>query len=483
MEDIKTSEDIKRENALNFAKHMENEVKSVDEMRKKDKRTLLSTDSIQSALNDPYKNSNRLQQQSENMRVFNGTLKEIQFYKANVLTYDHYLLPIDTSKYKGKSDKFFKDLRRAAIELDKYQIKTLCPWVVESELRKGEIYLYGQDGAETKTFFKMPEDICKMTHVESFVTGYSIKLSGISEKTLGYFPNDIQKLWKKYKAGNLKNDKNFTDDYYKLDIKKAVAFSPEILESKGIPYYSGLLLDLSRIKDLSDLNMSNAESDNFKLIHQMIPSDDEGKISVEYNEALAYHQAVKNAVCDGIGVVSSPYKIDSITLQNNSAKNYDYLTNLRNELFNASGVDSSLFNSENRNNNQGVIYSANVDAMLSKNLLNRIAIWLNHDFKNNTILKNFRIVFVDSTIYDKEAKIASISSRLSTFDSKLEYLALKGLTPLEAINVLQLEDNVDFSNMMKPLANSHSQVLDSNNGRPSSSEESGDPNKVGEAEN
>lgn len=476
-ENEKTPEQLKSENSLNFANKMSSEIAKIEKIRERESRRRIDTDTLKSALQDAYKSSKILQQQSENMRIINGTLKEIQFYKANILTYDHYLVPIDASKYIGKKDKYYKDLRKACIELEKYHIKTLCPWLIEQELRFGEIYIYKQHGENNITFFKVPNSMCKMTHSREFITGYSIKLSDINDNTLDYYPADIQKLYKKYKNGQLKNDKNLVDNYYKLDINKAVAFSPEILESKGIPYYAGLLLSLSRIEDMEDANIENANAENFKLIHQLIPNE-KGVITVDYNEAYQYHQALKNVCPDGVEPVSTPYEIDSVTLTNTSAKNYNYLNDLKTNLFDSSGVDSSLFNSANRSTAQAVIYSACIDSLLSKNLLDRIIIWLNYDFKSNSVLKNFRICFTDTDIYNKEQKISAANGRLTTWGSRLEYFAICGYKPLDALNLLITEDLMDIDDYLSPLMNSHtmSSKNTSNAGGRPKVEENGDPN-------
>lgn len=484
-EEKKTPQELKQENNYNFAKAMSSEIGAIDKKKKTESRRLLETDTILSALEDPYRNVANLQRQEEVMRIYNNILKEIQFYKSNILCFDHYLVPIDASKYKGKEDKFFKDLRKAALELEKYHVKVFCPWVIEQELRQGEIYLYKQVGSDDLTFVKLPNDLCKVTYYKEFMSGYSIKLSGIVEKELEYYPEDIRKLYKKYKEGKLKNDKNFVDNYYKLPLEKAICFMPEVLESKGIPYYAGLLGDLSRIKDLNDANMDDAACDNFKLLQQLLPQDkDTGEVSIDYQSASMYHQAMKNQLPEGVGGISSPYPISSITLQNNSTKTYDYLNTLKTNVYDSAGVDSSLFNSDNRSTAQAVIYSAIVDSMLCRNLLEKLKVWFNYEFKNNSALKNFRLCFCDSMVYDKDAKVAAMAGRITTWASKLEYLAIQGYSPLDAVNILQLEADIDFDALMQPLMNSH--VMSSkdmeDNGRPNKQEETGNPNVTKEGE-
>lgn len=477
-----------KKNNLKFAQQASMvDISNIDKVSSSRRRSKVDTDTIASALENPYSNVTTLQQQAELMRVINGNLKEIINYKSNLLTYDHYLVPLDASKFMTKGqDNFFKSYRKACLELEKYNLKTLCPWILESEFRKGEIYLYKQETSDSITFVSLPEDLCKVTYTESFMLGYSIKLSGINTKQLGYYPTDIQDLYASYKAGTLKNDENFVDNYYKLPLENAIAFLPEVIESKGIPYYSGLLLDLSRIKDLADTSMENIEANNFKLIHQLLPTDDDGELSIEPETAMFYHKALVRNVRDGIGVVSSPYSIDAVSLQTNKVSDYEEINNLTKNVYDTAGIDSNLFNGDNRSSTQSVIYGTIVDSLVPLNLLDRIKIWLNYVFSKNSSLKNFQLYFCDTTKFNKEEKIQSSCNRLTTWTSKLEHLGICGYSPLEALNILQIESILDFNSLMTPLANSHtmngSEIGDTG-GRPSASEESGDPNRMPESSN
>lgn len=475
-ENEKTPEQLKSENNMNFAKKMSSEISSIDELMKKiSTRRKITTDKIETLMEDPNKNATALQQQMEVMRACNGILKEIMFYKSNLPTFDHYLLVDDVSKYKTK-DKLEKDYLKAIYELERYNVKIFSRWNIEEVLRKGELYIFKEDDGESINYFKIPNSQCKITYMKGMLQGYSIKLSEITEKTKPSYPMFIQKLYDKYKNGKLKNDKNYVDNYYKLPIENAVAFSIDMYESKSAPYYSSLLLDLSRIEDLQTLNMDSAASDNFKLIHQLLPSDKNGEITIPFETAQMYHLAVKNEMPPGVTAVSTPYKVESVTLTNNSAKNYNYITDLKNNLYNGSGVDSSLFNSENKSNNQNVIYSGIIDSLLAFNLLERIKLWLNFDFKSNKYLKNFRIVFCNSTSYNQDAKWQSAVNNSATYNGRLEMLALGGKSPLEAYSTLKMESLLGIDELIYPLANAHTQSSDKG-GRPTT-EENGDPNIV-----
>ena len=109
----KTPEQLKTENNMNFAKKMTSDgMSSLDELAKAIRsKQKLSLDNIMSYLQKPTENATYLQQELEFMRLSNGTLREIMAYKSNILTYDHYLVVNDISKYKTKDklDKAYKN--------------------------------------------------------------------------------------------------------------------------------------------------------------------------------------------------------------------------------------------------------------------------------------------------------------------------------------------------------------------------------------
>ena len=61
-------------------------------------------------------------------------------------------------------------------------------------------------------------------------------------------------------------------------------------------------------------------------------------------------------------------------------------------------------------------------------------------------------------------------------------LALQGYTPLDAYNILKMEDLMKFEDFMSPLANSHTMTGEEvkENGRPNKAEETGDINRTPE---
>jgi len=62
----------------------------------------ITPNQFKSLIENPEKNSTKIQALSNMMSMFNGMLKEFINYKSLILTQDHYIYPSDSFKYKDK---------------------------------------------------------------------------------------------------------------------------------------------------------------------------------------------------------------------------------------------------------------------------------------------------------------------------------------------------------------------------------------------
>ena len=144
MDNEKVELDMDIEN-LEFARNMANSDLNVPYLNR------ISTDlfgvssikkeQVKNLMSDPIKNASELQKVYNIIKNTSGTLKEIVLYKTNILTYDHFIVPLDMNKYNNK-DKLEKAEFNAASQLEKYQLKYNLPWMVQRVVEQGVVYLY-----------------------------------------------------------------------------------------------------------------------------------------------------------------------------------------------------------------------------------------------------------------------------------------------------------------------------------------------------
>lgn len=433
---------------------------------------------IKKLMSDPIKNANELQKVYNIIKNTSGTLKEIILYKSNILTYDHFIVPLDMNKYNSK-DALEKAEFNAVTQLEKYQLKYNLPWIVQRVIEQGVVYLYKVETPDEIYFIEIPSSMCVMTSFKDGVWRFGISVKQLTEKNIVCYPTEIQDIYLKNKSGQLK-DELIDNKYYELS-ENAFAFSLERFTDKGMPYYSHLLYDLLSLDELKGVETESAKLDNYKLIHQTPLTDkDTGKMQHTNDINTMYHNALKNQVPNGVGVITSPLPISSITLGNSKENKMNYYTKLEESIYSASGVNSELMNGS-KSSNEAMALGAIIDTLLAFKVLNEVKHWLNIDLKRNSKTKNWKVVFVESTKHNRQQMINDAKSTITTWFGKRMYMALQGYTPLDSINIVKYEDMLNLNSSLKPLMTSHT-ASSSSPGRPSNSEIEGSLTQTGEAE-
>lgn len=459
--------DLKKENNHNFAKSINNKYSQINSIGKiqseiyKNKNTTASKISI--AMQDPIKYSEILQASSYVMNYNSGILKEFLIYKSEILTYDHFILPIDINKYKT-AEELDKAEYKACTQLEKYKIKFNVGWMTKKIMSQGSLYICETEDNESISIQEIPPSFCKAIGNKNSVMKYGIDLSKINDKNKDYFPAEIQALYEKFKKGLLKNDNNFFDNSFYILQNRAYCFNVDYMLEKGIPYYSHLFLDLINLEEMKNLDVANAKTENFKIIAQKVPTDDSGDLLIEADDAILYHEALKRELPENVGAVTSPLDINNITLGDNTAKKIDYNNKLKEAIYDGAGISTEIFNG-NKSTNEAIALGAVADTLLPLHILKMIEIWLNEDFKTSSKTKNWKISFLDTSHYNKSKKIGEATSAISTYFGKKQYFATLGMTPLETYNTLKYEELSKIGEKMLPLMTSHT-MSSSDIGRP-----------------
>lgn len=405
-------------------------------------------------LSDPIKFSNNLKDLSKKMLLTNGMLKEIILYKSYFLTNDHWIYPCDTFKYKDK-DKMLKDMVKVAQYLELFNIKTILPIIMKSLYENGEIYLYKLEQKNTIFFQEIPSNLCKSLTIDEYgIPRYGINIKELDVKYLSFFPIEIQNAHKKYtNAKDKKNIKGFSGDYY-LVSDSGVCFKFNQLDVKGVPYYAHLFKSLLNLSEAEDLDTESNSIENYKLLHQLAPVDSQGRPLIDSDIVEAYHNSIKSTIPTAVGVVTTPMDIKPITLADSKLKNYEYINNIKKNVYDNSGISDDLFNG-NSNNKEAIILSSLIDTSVSLSIQRMMQNYINYELGKKFRSCKWKIDFVESNLYNKEKIINLERQNLTVFSSKFKYLATLGLTPLQAINVIWGEELLGITEHMLPMMTSH----------------------------
>ena len=302
-----TEEELKKINDVN--KHMKFANASVSSKNPNEISTSKSgvnISQLQSAMQDPYSNVSLLQQVSKILYHSNGVYYRMVEMFANMLMYDLYLSPTTILGFgkNNNAEKLNKEYEQIAQLVEKTYYKYNFKWFGRYLLMYGELYLYKVEDNNGIIYKAINPEICRVSGIlENNIYKYSIDLSKLSNADLLMtMPIPIQKLYEKYNAGSLSNDEKLVDSYYYLEENEAVAFLFNDAEprTKGVPPLMYLFDKLFRLDEIEDEELSNSSADNLKLIHQKIPTNDEGELLMDIDIVGMYHQATKKNLPKGV---------------------------------------------------------------------------------------------------------------------------------------------------------------------------------------
>lgn len=431
-----------------------------------------STKAIKDALKDTSKQKNisTLQKAMANYKHTNGILKQFIYYLSNILTNDFYIVPTDMTKFKSKEEMWKKEMEVAKY-LELFDIKKNFSWIMEEILTYGEVYIYKEETKDSVLLVKIPQDLCVIIGKTSDMQNrYGVDISKISKETITFFPSEIQDAVTRREKGTLKKEELIENKYYKVS-DNGVAFTLDEWASKGVPYFSHILDGLITLDDMMALDNVNAVLDNFKLLHQEVPLDEDFESGLESGEVLDYHMNLKSVVPSGIGVVTSPLKIDAVTLGDNKLKKLDYTNKIKKDIYDNAGFNDDLFNGD-KSSNEAILMGSVIDTLVPIKIQNALASWLNSVLKQNSKTKFWKVVFCQATEYNRIKLIQNERENLAVYGSKKKYLALQGYTPLEALNIILNEELLGIGEKMQPMQTSH--TLSSKGRTPKSDDPSAD---------
>lgn len=477
-------ETIEKNKHLKFAQSSVSS-KSVGEISSS--RSGIDFSRLQQALQDPYSNGQFLQQISKILYHTNGIYYRLIETFTNTPMYDLYLSPTAILGFNGKSnttEKMNKEYEQIAQFVEKINYKYNLKWFGRHLLLYGELYLYKVEDNAGAFYKAMPSEICRVSGImENNILKYSINLSKISEELLPTMPLPIQKLWERYDSGALDNDEKLVDDYYYLEENEAVAFlfNDSEIRSKGVPPLCYLFDKLYRVDEIEDEELSSSAADNLKLIHQKVPSNDEGELLMDMDIIGMYHQATKQNLPKGVAITTSPLQIEALTLQRQSQSSLTASQKAYESVYTSAGVNSELFNGA-RSSNESVLNSIKTDEMVVDRLNLIFCNFINYEIKNKKRNAMWKAEMLRNTYYNKKDMQSSCREDAVLGLGKLKYLSSLGYTPLTALATLYYESESNMELLFKPLASGYNMGSSEDNGRPKN-EDNNTEHNTGQSEN
>jgi len=422
-------------------------------------------------LEAPYNYKDDLIRMSMYFYIRSQEYKGIIEYKSSMLTYANTVYPYGIIGKDFDKENYYKNLQF----VDDYNLDSKLALTTKILVREDVYFAYEISDNSGKHYIwkRLPSEYCRIIGQDRFET-YRI---AFDMKYFVKYPEDLEKyppefkekynLWKGQTETKGKSKKtnnlavvNKEDGYVELDGNKAIAFKFDESVDYVIPYYAGMFIDLIRLSELKDVEIINNVADNYKLLHQLVPmgkngEEDDYLISGDFMKA--FHSNLVETVPDGVGVATTPMKVEPITLKGNVNSAQESITSKQvTNILTQSGTSSQLFNGSSTSA-LGLNKNIQVDENMMFKVLRQYEKFMNKRlyFYNKETYKT-KINFLNHTHFNTEALFGNLlKAGQAGFNTEFEVNAVLEKSQIDFMNSGTLMDILGIKDKMNPFKSSH----------------------------
>jgi hypothetical protein len=456
--------------AYNFAEFQEIVLKEIRNILKPDeyfKPARFTKDQIRTFLEKPDTNEKNLRQVSQYLLSTSNQYRRLVTYFATMLTLDHVLVPVVIPGEKMSTPNFKRAWDGAVWYMEQYNVKHEFAKILAVVMCEGVYFGYEWKTKDSLMVQRMPTDFCRITGLEDGTWTYAFNFGYFdSDKLkLAVYPPEFTTMYNTYLR-----DKN--QQWQELDPSKAVCFKFDESQIISVPPFSGSFEDAIDLRDFKDMFKAKTKLDNYKLLIQKIPMKKDPKNEKDFVISLPsvkiFHNGIKSAVPDQVGVVSTPMDLTDVDFEKARQKE-DTVGLAERNYYGSSGASQLLFNSD-QGGSIGLERSIETDQAMMFPFLRQIERFFRKRLFTQ-VTKNaayqVKVLFLDLTVYNR-AKMLDVYLKAAQFGSPVSLVAATmGFSLGDFESLLTLEnDYLKLKDKMTPLMSSHVQTADGEGGRP-----------------
>lgn len=323
-------------------------------------------------------------------------------------------------------------------------------------------YVYEEDDGHCYIMI-LDGDYCKVssTNYDSTLNfAFNFSYLRNRQELLEYWDSEFQQ---KYDAFTKDNSLQWQE----LDPEKTICLKIDAEDPTiSLPVYASLFEHMIDLCDLQSIQSVKDQLSIYKLLVAKLKhiqgSSDPDDFEVDIQTAISYFNKLAESLPPYVAAVLSPVDIDTIEFKdNNTTNDVDMISNSMGNLFKMSG-GSLVLNDEKDGT---TIYEAQIiaDSMNAlKPLLGQIEAWVNRHLSYKLGDDHAKIKYHYVTPWTKkQAKADAIQSAQNGLPEKLYASALDGFSPLEALSLVYLENEVlSLHTKLIPFTTSYTQSGD-----------------------
>lgn len=285
-----------------------------------------------------------------------GIYQNVCDYYSYMYRYDWYITP-EIYDDTVKEEKVIKDFNKTLMYLDNSHIKTISGEIASYVIRNGAYYGYLVKTANGFALQELPIGYCRSRYkilgnpaIEFNMRYFDDKFPNVQYrmKVLKLFPEEFSKAYILYKTGKLKceEDELYCNCgcWYLLEPGNTIKFS---FNNNDLPLFINAIPTIIDLDTAQDLDRQKQLQQLIKIIIQKLPTDKNGDLIFDIDEARDIHNNAVDMLARAIGVdvMTTFADVEAIDLSDNStAASEDALEKNERTVYNALGVSKNIFN-------------------------------------------------------------------------------------------------------------------------------------------
>ena len=479
----------KLEQMKQFAKAADDILQLVDLTSNSTKTwTVFNKESLRSYLQNPYASSSQssLRNLSKFLYTLSFPLRRIVNYFASLPDFSAYKINLDMSLIEDNDEEsLLQDYENACRFVRKMNLTLNMFKLLVIAWREGIVYFQPyQDDDGTMLFMPLDSQYCKVSSV-----GYNGLLHVAFDFTYFRGTNAFYlEIWdKEYKQKYNKFEGDSTLRWQELETARAFKIDVSDIDLVVSPFAS-LFEGLIDLVDLQSLVAIKDSLDIYKLLVMKIPllnSKNPDDLALSLTLAQKFYNKALEVLPEEIGLVLSPgMDVDSVSFDKNATSDTNAIADSYQNLMEQTGI-SQIFDSSRLTGASSVKMSMLSDALMAtRGLMDQVAAFVNERIQMEYANSTAYIKFINVTEYTRDDRIAQIEKAANSgLSVKMEYMALLGYDPLEAIasDWIETKLGLSTSRFINPLVSSHTQTSGSSNEGGAPTKDGGELTDDGEA--
>lgn len=343
--------------------------------------------------------------------------------------------------------------------IDGLSIETTFPMILTQLYIDGAVFLVTTKNTSSKTIttLSLPTRYCRVNAITQFGTYlYQFDFSyfdslGLNQEELtrifDFFPKEMYQMYNAYL-----NDKT-NMRWQVLDGKTAAAI---MLNKDGFPTKLNAIFSILQYDEYlaNELEKNSQQLD--KIIAHKIPTW-EDRLIIDIDEMKDLHQGIAKVLSKNnhIKVATSFGDMEVLSIGNDNSKENKTLSNAYNAIYDSSGENNALFNSDSK---ESLTYGLQRDQSIVWKYIQQLVNFYNVSINNLYNFKGYQcdLNMLPISIYNENDKLMLYKEGATLGITKLEYIVATGIKQINLASKIELEDYLKLDKL-KPLSTSYTQ--------------------------